>query len=88
MRVQGNYPSQINRLSLRNNQLRVESSGRLSLPITDELVEFEKQPVEDEDFRKCTGRFLNIIGQNPRHHIAYIVHTIPLRPTLLGQTLA
>ena len=67
--------------------MRFESSGKL--PITDEPVEFEKYPVEDDDFRKFTGRFLNIIGQNPSHHIAYIVHTIPLRPrSNLGMTCA
>jgi hypothetical protein len=42
----------MNWLSWRSNLLKMKTSEKL--PITNEAVGFEKQPVEDEDYRKIT----------------------------------
>ena len=36
------------------------SNGRREPAVTDELAEFEKQPVEDQDCRKITSHFRGI----------------------------
>jgi hypothetical protein len=48
-----NYLLQMNRWSFIINPLKMKTSGKLHL--MDEPVEFEKKPVEDQDFRKFFG---------------------------------
>ena len=75
LRLPENYPSQMERLSLRNKLLKMEASGKF--PILGEPVDIENyNQWKIKTLGKSLGRFLSIIGINSTDSKSSQLHVV------------